>query len=321
MFGIDFNWDRTHRFASPGLYAQADPRVHLDWYRSLGVDTIQGFCVAHNGYAWYHSDIAPRTPGMNGSFSTRLAELAAAEGMDFVGFFSPGANEYWRYAHPRFSHPRQCPTKWHMPLTRHYNDYLASLVRESLDRIPMIGFMVDYLWSPHPVWMPCEQEMYEELLGEAFPAMSEPGASEIRAFQSRAVRRTWDTIRTAAKEADRDTIVWLNCSDLLNSQITESGVAREADWLMNEAPQTAMIEQARRLSGPGTRIVQCLCGWELPDEPHHDAGDIIRTLGQDPGIDLYGFAQPQTDTTLPDMEGDNPDARNLRAFRDAFGPR
>jgi uncharacterized lipoprotein YddW (UPF0748 family) len=68
-FCVDFNWDELGRFASPGLYAAANAREHVAWYRALGANTIQTFCVSHNGYAWYPSRIAPRTPGLRGDFS------------------------------------------------------------------------------------------------------------------------------------------------------------------------------------------------------------------------------------------------------------
>ena len=54
-FCLDFNWvfGPHLRFAPPGTFANADPKVHYQWYKDLGVNVIQAFCVTCNGYAWY----------------------------------------------------------------------------------------------------------------------------------------------------------------------------------------------------------------------------------------------------------------------------
>ena len=82
------------------VYAQADPRAHLQWYRELCANTIQTFCVSCCGYAWYRSEVAPVQPGMKGDFLKEITALAHAEGMQVMGYFCVGANTWWGETHP-----------------------------------------------------------------------------------------------------------------------------------------------------------------------------------------------------------------------------
>ncbi len=54
-YDIDFNWGPggPNAFPKPGLWADADPAAHVAWYKSIGCNVIQSFCVSCNGYAWY----------------------------------------------------------------------------------------------------------------------------------------------------------------------------------------------------------------------------------------------------------------------------
>ena len=62
---IDFNWGEggPNGFAAPGLWADADPVAHVNWYADLGCNVIQSFAVSCNGYAWYKNGIVPEQPG------------------------------------------------------------------------------------------------------------------------------------------------------------------------------------------------------------------------------------------------------------------
>ena len=106
-FCIDFNWvsagdpNGAEVFPPPGTFAQADPKVHCQWYKDLGVNTIQTFCVSCNGYAWYRkSGVAPVQPGMKHDFLPELTELAHKDGVKVMGYFCGGANTYWRRSIP-----------------------------------------------------------------------------------------------------------------------------------------------------------------------------------------------------------------------------
>ncbi|HQE77336.1 MAG TPA: hypothetical protein PLK00_12970, partial [Candidatus Hydrogenedentes bacterium] len=90
-FCIDFNWG-PDGFAPPGMYTRASPKAHFEWYRDLGVNTIQTFCVSCPGYAWYRSEVAPVQPGMEGDFLAELTRLGHEGGMRVMGYFCIGAN-------------------------------------------------------------------------------------------------------------------------------------------------------------------------------------------------------------------------------------
>jgi len=310
-FCVDFNWDDFTRFASPGLYAHADPKVHLQWYKELGVNTIQSFFVSHNGYAWYDSDIFPRTPGMTSNFMQTLTQLGHDEGMRVMGYFSPGANAHWRMIQPAYSHDFRA-NRWHIPFTTKYLDYLCRGIEEALVRVPVDGFMIDWLWNVDPVWMPCEIEMYEELMGEAFPGIGEVQDDLLEAFHRRAIERAWKRIRETAKSVREDCIIWLSCNDLNHPQIKNTVIPSQIDWLMNEHPDPERLKTVKGIIGENTQIIQCVCGWGN----EHDAEAIFNNpLYADIGI--YGFAKPDPYATLPVNDGGG-NYRNVEVIREAF---
>ena len=76
---LDFNWAPTHRrgkpFAKPGLWAGADPAEHVAWYKTMGANVIQTFCVSTNGYAWYKDGVVPEQPGLKHDFLPEVVKL------------------------------------------------------------------------------------------------------------------------------------------------------------------------------------------------------------------------------------------------------
>ena len=80
-FCIDFNWSGKGYagLSLPEDYSQADPKEHFEWYKAHGVNTIQSFCVSHNGYAWYDSDIVPKVPGLRSNFLKDLVDMDAID--------------------------------------------------------------------------------------------------------------------------------------------------------------------------------------------------------------------------------------------------
>ena len=80
---LDFNWGPggPNAFAKPGLWADADPAQHIAWYRAMGVNVIQTFCVSCNGYAWYQNGVAPEQPGLKHDFLPEVVKRAHREGM------------------------------------------------------------------------------------------------------------------------------------------------------------------------------------------------------------------------------------------------
>lgn len=310
-FCIDFNWDMLGRFASPGLYATARAEEHLKWYQELGVNTIQAFCVSTNGYAWYESEVAPRTPGMRGGFLEQLVELGHGAGMRVMGYFSPGANGFWQRKYPDYSH-QGVWDHWHMPFTKKYLDYVCSMIEEVVRAVPIDGFMVDWLWNVDPIWMRCEVEMYEELMGGPFPGATAVSTEQREEFNVRATQRAWERIHATTKEARKDCIIWLSCNNPLDPQLQRTSVPSEVDWLMNEHPDPARLKAAGQVKGPETRLIQCIVGWEGNPVDHDAAAllDILRLAD----VGLYGFARPDPKTTLP-AEDRGSNSKNIAAMR------
>ncbi|HPO17361.1 MAG TPA: hypothetical protein PLI09_28270 [Candidatus Hydrogenedentes bacterium] len=315
-FCVDFNWG-TEGFATPGMYAKASPKEHVEWYKAMGVNTIQTFCVSCPGYAWYRSHIAPVQPGMEGDFLKEIAELGHASGMKVMGYFCIGANAYWSEKHPEQCHPH--PNAISIPFTNLYLNYLSRVIQESLRRTTIDGFMIDWVYNAshfYPdkqyTWLECEKQMYQELFGKPFPGDEAMDKARIDEFNRHAVMRCWDRIQAAAKSVKPGCIIWLSCFDLQHPQIAGSRMLRDIDWLMNEHPDPVKLEEAKKAVGPKTRLIQCICGWG----DQHDAGKIIN----DPrfaDVGLYGFARPDATTTLP-LEDGSGNARNIAAMRQFF---
>ena len=315
-FCVDFNWSESG-FAPPGMYVKASPKQHVEWYRKLGVNTIQTFCVSCPGYAWYRSEVAPVQPGMEGDFLSEITALGHAAGMRVMGYFCIGANAYWSEKHPDLSHPLRDAIA--IPFTTAYLDYLARVIPEALTKTGIDGFMIDWVYNAshhYPdksyKWLDCEKQMYPELFGEPFPGDGAMDRPKIDEFNRRAVDRCWLRIRQAAKTAKPDCIIWLSAYDLQHPQIAGSRMLKEIDWLMNEHPDPAKLEAVRKDIGPHTRLIQCICGWG----EGHDAAKILR----DPkfaGLGVYGFARPDPTTTLPPEDASG-NARNIAAMREAF---
>ncbi len=325
-FCIDFNWGPggPNGFAPPGMFAQADPKAHFEWYKALGVNTIQTFCVSCDGYAWYReSGVAPVQPGLKHDFLKELTELGHRRGMRVMGYFCVGANTVWAEKHPDQSYG--APSAVHIPFTKVYLDYLSASIKDALTKTGIDGFMIDWAFSPpmpgrkgEVLWLDCEQEMYAELFGRPFPGKEKIDAKETMEFQRRALDRCWQRIHEAAKGCKPDCIIWLSCYNLRDAQVVGSRMFREVDWLMNEHPDLASLAAVEKEKGPRTTIVQCLCGWGDQHDP--------RRLVSDPkyaGIGLYGYARADVQTTVP-PEGtdenaqDRANARNIERLREIY---
>lgn len=317
-FCIDFNW-LGGRFAPPGAFAKASPQAHIAWYRAMGVNTIQTFCVNCCGHAWWRgSTVAPVTPGLASDFLPEITTLAHASGMRSMGYFCVGANTFFGQTHPKLSLGLPLNTI-HIPLTLAYLDYLTRSMAEALTQTGIDGFMIDWVWNPPPRWTEAEQQMYNELMGEPFPGARLVTPAKTVEFGKRAVGRAWKWIHQAVKNAKSDALIWLSCNNLVNPQISGSAMLSEVDWVMNESPDPAKLALARRAIGPQGRIVQAVCGWG----PQHDAVKLIGSLRRE-DVGFYGFAAADPRTTLPPESGQAADtkqagnAANIAVLRKTF---
>ena len=140
---IDFNWGPggPNAFTAPGVWADADPKEHINWYNSLGANVIQTFAVSCNGYSWYKNGIVPEQPGLKYDFLTEMVKLGHKENMKVMGYFCIGANVRWGQLYPDESYG--LPSDGHIPLTRKYNLYLVGAIKDALIKTNMDGFMID----------------------------------------------------------------------------------------------------------------------------------------------------------------------------------
>jgi hypothetical protein len=302
-YNLDFNWETNphdraiNAFAAPGAWADADPVRHVAWYKTLGVNVIQTFCVSCNGYAWYESGVVPEQPGLEHDFLREMVRLGHRENMLVLGYFCPGANTKWGLDHPELSYGT--PTEPHIPYTDEYLAYLEASIVDAVGTTGIDGFMVDWLRMPLTRashggrWLECEKRLYAQLMSAAFPGEDRLDAAQAVEFGRRAVDRCWETIRRAAKRANPDCIVWLTCCDVNDPHIVNSRALRETDWLLNEAGDLKGTADAKRMIGPHTRLITCLAEWNGQDPAEIVPAAIRANVG------LYGFAAPGPDSLRP----------------------
>jgi hypothetical protein len=286
-FCIDFNWARNGVFAAPGVWADADPEEHVEWYHAAGANTIQTFCVSCNGYAWYKGGKIPPQPNLKHSFLAEVCRHGHDRGQLVMGYFCIGANVRWQKLHPEECSDSQ--SSHTIVFTKQYLEYLDVAITEALSATSIDGFMVDWLWTPSgpTQWLSCEKQMYEEFFGKVFPGKEKISPDEELIFKRRSIERCWSTIHLAAKRHRPQTIVWLSCNNPADPTIRESKTFLEVDWLMNENPDSKTWPN-RVGNGRQTKLLQCVVGWGDKD----DAPAII----QHPPLDIrdfYGFAPPE----------------------------
>ncbi|MCE5307925.1 MAG: hypothetical protein LLG20_09790 [Acidobacteriales bacterium] len=294
-FCIDFNWYKGV-FAPPGHWNAASPEEHVRWYEALGANTIQTFCVSCNGYAWYKGGFVPPQPGLKHDFLTDVVRLGHKRGTLVMGYFCVGANSKWGGDHPELSYGVP-GNVYHIPFTDAYLDYLARSMTDAIRRTHLDGYMIDWVWNPHDKlrvkgWIEAEKQLFTQLTRVPFPTEGEPQPADKLAYERRAIERAWERIHEARDRANPACRIWLSCSRLNDPTVQGSKMLNECDWVMNEAPNRALLEGVRKMVGSRTRLIQNLVGW-----PGHDAKAFLANPANR-GLDFYGFAEPR-DTSLP----------------------
>ncbi len=297
---IDFNWGPggPNAFTAPGIWADADPKEHVKWYKQLGANVIQTFAVSCNGYAWYKDGIVPQQPGLKHDFLTEMVELGHQENMKVMGYFCIAANTRWGQLHPAESYG--VPSGGHIPLTKKYNKFLADSMKDALTKTKMDGFMIDWVFHG-PLdgsglkWLPCEIEMWAELMEGPFPGKDNVTKEQEIEFTRRSVDRCWGSIKQAAKSTDPDCIIWLTLFSLNHPQAVNSRMVKEVDWLMNEGGSVDDLKKVREELGRGN-LINCLAAWNAAD-PRTVVPDSLEA-----GFGLYGFTRPVKESLLPGID-------------------
>ena len=303
---LDFNWVNTNRkrkpFAAPGTWAGSVPAEHVAWYKAIGANVIQTFCVSTNGYAWYKNGFVPEQPGLKHDFLPEMVKLGHQEGMLVFGYFCAAANPKWGTDHPEQSYGT--PTTYHIPYTDEYLDYLSKSIGDAVKKTGIDGFMVDWLWMPNRKategkWLDCEKKLYQQLMNEPFPGEEQLGEKtpKYTEFSRKAIDRCWKAIHKAAKDANPDCIIWLTSNHINHPHVVNSDMYQQCDWIMNESGDMKRIEQVRGMIGKHTRLITCLARWN-----NQDATQVVPEALK-AGVGLYGFAAPRKNSGLIPLEG------------------
>jgi hypothetical protein len=303
-YNIDFNWGEggPNGFAKPGLWADANPADHVNWYASMGCNVIQSFAVSCNGYAWYKNGIVPEQPGLKYDFLTEQVKLAHQKNMKVFGYFCAGSNTKWGQDHPDLSYG--IPASPHIPYTVQYLDYLCASIEDAIKKTDMDGVFVDWLWNPGATmepypplkWIPCEQVMFSELIGQPFPG-SEKITPEIELqFRRKAIDRCWSRISQTVKKTKPDCIIWLTSCQLTSKDISGSDMLKQVDWVLNEAGDIATTESVKSMLGKQTRLVTCLANWNKQDPA------IVIPAAIKDNVGLYGFTKPAVGSIMPPVD-------------------
>ena len=297
---LDFNWGARRRFARPGSWRNADPAKHVAWYKAMGVNVIQTFCVSCNGYAWYKNGFVPEQPGLKHDFLPEMVRLGHKEGMLVMGYFCIGANTRWGTEHPTLSYGT--PSTYHIPYTDEYLKYLSAAITDAVRKTGIDGFMLDWVWQPgrrstKGKWLACEKKLYKQLMGEEFPGEDKLTKKQDLAYSRKAIDRCWKTIRKAGKAANPKCIVWLTSNHMNHPHVVNSEMYKEADWLMNEAGDMKRIHAVKAMIGKHTCLITCLARWN-----RRDATKVVpEALAA--GVGLYGFTKPTKMSGLVPLEG------------------
>ena len=297
---LDFNWGARRQFARPGSWRNADPAQHVAWYKAMGVNVIQTFCISCNGYAWYKNGFVPEQPGLKHDFLPEVVKLGHNEGMLVMGYFCIAANTKWGTDHPDLSYGT--PSTYHIPYTDEYLAYLSASIGDAVRKTGIDGFMIDWLWQPRRrstkgKWIECEKKLYRQLMGEEFPGEDKLTKKQDLAYSRKAIDRCWKAIRKAAKNANANCIVWVTSNQMNHPHVVQSDMYKEADWLMNECGDMKRIDAVRSMVGNHTRLITCLARWN-----NRDATKVVPEALK-AGVGLYGFTKPRKMSGLVPLEG------------------
>jgi hypothetical protein len=303
-YNIDFNWGEggPNGFAQPGLWADANPGDHVNWYAALGCNVIQSFAVSCNGYAWYKNGFVPEQPGLKFDFLTEEVKLARKKNIKVFGYFCAGANTKWGLEHPDLSYG--IPSNPHIPFTTQYLDYLCSSIEDAILKTDIDGVFIDWLWNPGATmepypplkWLDCEQVMFMELMNRPFPGIDKITPEIELEFRRKSIDRCWRRIKETVKKTKPDCIIWLTSCQLTSRDIAGSDMLKEVDWVLNEAGDISTTNSVRAMLGKNTRLVTCLANWNNQDPEKIIPAAIKEKVG------LYGFTKPVLGSIMPSLD-------------------
>ena len=269
-FCIDFNWEPNVGCANPGTFTHADPEAHMRWYKDLGANTIQSFCVSLNGYAWYsNSAVAPVNPGLEKkNFLAQMCQCGHDAGMKVMGYFTFGNNPVWEAKNPDLRKDKGVDYI-RIPATLEWLDYFCRQLerRPEEDEHRRIPGGIDPSRTAHGMDRSREAYVARACMGEKFSSTAAPSPQATLEFDKLAMSRAWQHIRSAANSTRKSTI-WTNHPFVAQEKPMWEGhrLLKEVDWVLNESPDIGWLYWLQKQVGQQTLVVQNLCGW-----PEHDA--------------------------------------------------
>ncbi|MHB1177379.1 MAG: family 10 glycosylhydrolase [Daejeonella sp.] len=240
-------------------------------------------------------------PGLKYDFLTEMVKIGRRRNMKVFGYFCVGANNKWEEDHPDLSYRMGGQQ---IPFTTQYIDYLCASIEDAIKKTDMDGIMLDWFYNPgggrDPLpslrWMPCEQEMYKELMNQSFPGKDRITPEIELDFRRKAIDRAWRQIREITKKTKPGCIIWLTAYDVNSKEYAGSDLIKEADWVMNEAGDIAGTKIMRGLVGGETKLITCLANWNKQDPTVIIPAAIKEKVG------LYGFTKPVIGSMMPPVD-------------------
>jgi hypothetical protein len=219
--------------------------------------------------------------------------------MKVFGYFCAGANTKWGLEHPDLSYG--IPSNPHIPYTNAYLDYLCNSIEDAIRKTGMDGVFIDWVWNPGTTmepypplrWIKCEREMYMELMNKPFPGPDMINPADELQFRRKAIDRCWKRIRETVKRTKPECIIWLTSCQLTSRDIKGSDMLKEADWILNEAGDTATTGYMQQMFGKNIRMITCLANWNGQDPM------IVIPAALRNGVGLYGFTKPVRRSFMP----------------------
>lgn len=319
-FNVDFNW-LNGTYAPSTAFADADPKAIVDYYADMGASNFWTFAVTYNGYAMYPSHLAPVPANLKTNFMKESCDYGHEKGMEVFAYLCLAANPCWEELHPEFVRPLLVPgyshasNYWRLVLNDEYLDYFCGILDEALNMADLDGIVID--WFRHPcdkreVWIPSEIELFKSLMDIPFPEDAAVDELTEIDFDRRVLAHAWRRIKNTVM-THGDIKIWTNHPfDRVDDPVWNNHVLlQEVDYVLNEGPDTDMLEWINQNVGPQTMVIQNLCGWA-----DHKA-DIWKNIDLDQ-YGLFGFAAADPTTKLPSVSHNKTDYENLEMIKTAY---
>jgi hypothetical protein len=177
-------------------------------------------------------------------------------------------------------------------------------MEDAIKKTNIDGVFIDWLWNPGSTtepypplrWMECEQEMYQELMGQPFPGKDKITPEIEHQFRRKAIDWCWRRIRETVKKTRPGCIIWLTSCQLTGKDIAGSDMLKEVDWVLNEAGDITTNEAVRSMLDKHTRLVTCLANWNKQDPSEVIPIAIKKNIG------LYGYTTPVLGSMMPPVD-------------------